>query len=115
MAWDRLHPRLTRRSAWAGSGDLPVIAGTVIHLQVDRLPPRATPKPVWLWWSGVHPTATTSPTDVDRLWQTFLRRFDIEHTFRMLKQALGLVVLRRSSSGVTFWLSAVRCRGWRGG
>ncbi|MFG1722667.1 transposase, partial [Micromonospora chalcea] len=26
---------------------------------------------------------------VDLLWQAFLRRFDIEHTFRMLKQTLG--------------------------
>jgi hypothetical protein len=88
-AWDRLHPRLTRRSAWIGSGDLPIIAGTVIHLQVDRLPSGATPKPVWLWYSGVHATDATTPADVDRLWQAFLRRFDIEHTFRMLKQTLG--------------------------
>jgi hypothetical protein len=26
---------------------------------------------------------------VDRTWQAFLRRFDIEHTFRFLKQVLG--------------------------
>ncbi len=58
-------------------------------LQVDRLPSGATPKPVWLWYSGVHATDTTSPAEADRLWQAFLRRFDIEHTFRMLKQALG--------------------------
>jgi hypothetical protein len=29
---------------------------------------------------------------VDLLWQAFLRRFDIEHTFRMLKQALGWTI-----------------------
>jgi hypothetical protein len=85
QAWDRLHPRLTRRAAWTGSGELPIIAGTVIRLQVDRLPSGAVPKPVWLWWSGVD----AAPADVDRLWQAFLRRFDIEHTFRMLKQTLG--------------------------
>jgi hypothetical protein len=28
-------------------------------------------------------------TDVDRCWQAFLRRFDIEHTFRLFKQTLG--------------------------
>jgi hypothetical protein len=89
QAWDRLHPRLTRRAAWCDSAELPLIAGTVIRLQVDRLPSGAIPKPVWLWWSGVHPTDTTSPADVDRLWQAFLRRFDIEHTFRMWKQTLG--------------------------
>jgi DDE superfamily endonuclease len=86
QAWDRLHPRLTHRSAWTAQlGALPVIEGTVIHLRVDRLPSGATPKPVWLWWSGT--SATT--TDVDRLWQVFLRRFDIEHTFRLFKQTLG--------------------------
>lgn len=64
---------------------LPVIEGTVIRLEVEHLPSGATPKPVWLWWSGVDATSE----DVDRLWQTFLRRFDIEHTFRLFKQTLG--------------------------
>jgi hypothetical protein len=27
--------------------------------------------------------------DVDVRWQAFLRRFDLEHTFRMAKQPLG--------------------------
>ncbi|GIM87122.1 hypothetical protein Sar04_38580 [Salinispora arenicola] len=85
-AWNRLHPRLTHRSAWIDAAKvLPVIEGTVIRLEVDHLPSGATPKPVWLWWSGVDPTTA----DVDRLWQTFLRRFDIEHTFRLFKQTLG--------------------------
>jgi hypothetical protein len=42
-------------------------------------------KPVWLWWSKTNPTEA----DVDRCWQMFLRRFDIEHTFRLFKQTLG--------------------------
>jgi hypothetical protein len=57
----------------------------VIRLQVDTLPSGGVNKPVWLWWSGTGATAA----DVDRCWQSFLRRFDIEHTFRMLKQTLG--------------------------
>jgi hypothetical protein len=85
-AWDRLHPRLTHRCAWIDQpGELPVIEGTVIRLQVDHLPSGAIPKPVWLWCSGTGAT----PAEVDRLWQAFLRRFDIEHTFRLLKQTLG--------------------------
>ncbi|MEV6987352.1 hypothetical protein AB0M95_39695 [Sphaerisporangium sp. NPDC051017] len=28
--------------------------------------------------------------DLDRLWWTYLRRFDLEHTFRFCKQVLGL-------------------------
>lgn len=86
-AWDRLHPLLVRRSAWADhpEGELPVIEGTVIRLQVDHLRGDRSPRPIWLWWSSTAATAG----DVDRLWQAFLRRFDLEHTFRMLKQTLG--------------------------
>jgi hypothetical protein len=40
---------------------------------------------VWLWSSITGATAT----EVDRWWQSFLRRFDLEHTFRLLKQTLG--------------------------
>ena len=29
---------------------------------------------------------------MDRLWQAFLRRFDLEHTFRLFKQVLGWTV-----------------------
>lgn len=85
-AWDRLHPRLTWRAAWGDhEGPLPVIEGTVIRLTVEKLPSGGVNKPVWLWWSGTG--ATTQ--DVDRCWQSFLRRFDVEHTFRLLKQTLG--------------------------
>lgn len=84
--WDRLHPRLTRRTCWIDhSGDLPVIEGTLIRLQVDHLPGERDPKPLWLWCSAVGATAA----DVDHWWRAFLRRFDLEHTFRLFKQTLG--------------------------
>ena len=86
QAWDRLHPRLTHRSAWLDhDGPLPVIEGTLIRLQVDHLPGDRHPKPVWLWCS----VTGVPPAGVDRLWQAFLRRFDLEHTFRLFKQVLG--------------------------
>jgi hypothetical protein len=85
-SWDRLHSKLTRSGAWAEHGDpLPIMEGTVIRLQVDRLPGTGTPKPLWLWYSAT----ASSAGQVDRLWQMFLRRFDLEHTFRFLKQTLG--------------------------
>jgi DDE superfamily endonuclease len=85
-AWDRVHPRLTHRSAWLDhDGPLPVIEGTLIRLQVDHLPGDRDPKPVWLWSSATG----AAPDEVDRLWQAFLRRFDLEHTFRLFKQVLG--------------------------
>ncbi len=40
---------------------------------------------MWLWHSRTRLDRTT----VDLAWQAFLRRFDIEHTFRMLKHTLG--------------------------
>ena len=67
-AWDRLHPRLTSRAAGAShDGELPVLDGTLIRLQLDHLPGDRNPQPVWLWWSRTG--ATTA--DVDRLWQAF--------------------------------------------
>ncbi len=88
-AWDRVHPRLTHRAAWLDhDGTLPVIEGTLIRLRVDHLPGDRDPKPVWLWFSRTGATVG----DVDRLRQAFLRRFDLEHTFRLFKQVLGWTV-----------------------
>jgi hypothetical protein len=81
-----MHPRLKARGAWQGhQGTLPVIEGTLIRLTVEHLPHDHDPKPVWLWTSD----PATGPAGVDLCWQAFLRRFDIEHTFRFLKQVLG--------------------------
>ena len=85
-SWDRVHPRLTHRGCWIDhEGELPVIEGTLVRLQVEHLPGDRDPKPVWLWSS----VPAASAADVDRWWQAFLRRFDLEHTFRLFKQTLG--------------------------
>jgi hypothetical protein len=85
-SWDRLHPRLTHRTCWLDhDGELPIIEGTLIRLQVGHLPGDRNPEPVWLWSSATGATAA----DVDRWWRSYLRRFDLEHTFRLFKQTLG--------------------------
>jgi len=85
-SWERLHPKLERRGGWEHhDGALPVMEGTIIRLQVDHLPGDRDPKPVWLWTSRTGAT----PAEIDRCWQAFLRRFDLEHTFRLFKQVLG--------------------------
>jgi len=85
-AWDRAHQQLQRRAGWADhEGQLPVVEGALIRLVVDRLPGDRNPKPVWLWTNA---TGLDS-AGVDRLWQAYLRRFDVEHTFRLFKQTLG--------------------------
>lgn len=85
--FDRLHPDLERRGAWAcHPSRLPIVEGTVIVVQVEHLTHPGAPRPLWLWSS--HPAATDD--HLDRLWRVYLRRFDLEHTFRFLKQTLGL-------------------------
>jgi hypothetical protein len=85
-AWGRLHQQPATRAGWEHhDGELPVVEGTLIRLHVDHLPGDRSPEPLWLWSSR----AGTCACQVDSAWQAFLRRFDIEHTFRFLKQALG--------------------------
>ena len=65
MAWGRLHQRLTSRAGWENhDGELPVIEGTLIRLQVDRLPGDRSPEPLWLWSSraGTSRTPDIEPT-----------------------------------------------------
>jgi hypothetical protein len=85
-AWGRLHQQLAARAGWEDhDGELPVVEGTLIRLRVGHLPGDRSPEPLWLWSSR----AGTCTDEVDRAWQAFLRRFDIEHMFRFFKQALG--------------------------
>lgn len=86
QAWDRVHRRLTHRSSWLDhDGELPLVEGTLMRLKVEHLSKERDAPPLWLWSSKTGAT----PDDVDRFWQAFLRRFDLEHTFRFAKQTLG--------------------------
>jgi hypothetical protein len=84
-AWNDLHPRLSRRGHWTDHDIPPIVSGTVIRVDVEHLPkPTArTKKTLWLWWSG------PGRPDLDLCWRAYLRRFDIEHTFRFAKNTLG--------------------------
>ncbi len=84
-AWQNLHPRLARRGHWTNHNSPPIVAGTVIRVEVEHLPkPTArTKKTLWLWWTG------PDPIDLDLCWRAYLRRFDIEHSFRFIKSTLG--------------------------
>jgi hypothetical protein len=90
QAWTRLHPKLGCRGHWADMPRPPLVEGTVIRVQVSRLPKPSTRKNstvLWLWHSG--PAATGLDLDLDLLWRAYLRRFDIEHTLRFAKNTLG--------------------------
>jgi hypothetical protein len=74
MAWGRMHQRLAHRDAWEDhEGELPVVEGVFIRLQVDHLPGQRDADPVWLWSSR----AGTTDEEVKRAWQAFLLRFGI--------------------------------------
>ncbi|MGY4920475.1 hypothetical protein ACWD9K_35815, partial [Streptomyces sp. 900116325] len=95
MAWDRMHPRLTHRIPWLEltTEELPILHGTLVRqLQIERRPGNRDPKPAWLWC----PDTGATCADVDRWWQSFLRRFDLEYTsFR--SNAVALRVWRSGS------------------
>jgi len=86
QSWSRMHPKLGRRGHWAGVSQLPIVEGTVIRVRVQRLPKpstRANSTVLWLWHTG------SGTPDLEMLWRSYLRRFDIEHTLRFAKNTLG--------------------------
>jgi len=84
-AWHRLHPKLARRGRWAHHEIPPIVRGTIIRVEVEHLPkPTArAKKTLWLW------VASPEPVDLKICWRAYLRRFDIEHTYRFAKNTLG--------------------------
>ena len=86
--WGGQHRRIPRAGYWTGHpGKIPIVTGTVIRVQIERLPGGGTPdRPMWLWHAG--PTLLDPVT----VFATYQRRFDLEHTFRFLKQDLGWTV-----------------------
>jgi hypothetical protein len=61
----------------------PIVRGTLIRLEVERLPKLTkVPVPLWLWWWG------PELPDLATIWRIYVARFSIEHTFRFCKQVL---------------------------
>jgi hypothetical protein len=85
-AWSGLHPKTRRAGERYGSGSAAVVRGTVVLVEVERLPRgerRRKPKKLWLWWHG------GDEPDLSLLWRAYVRRFDLEHMIRHWTQALG--------------------------
>jgi hypothetical protein len=90
-AWAGLHPKVRNHAGRGSRGPLPIVRGTLVLVEVERLPRgerRREPRVLWLWWHGP-PEPGITPELLDLLWRAYARRFDIEHTFRFLKQELG--------------------------
>ncbi|MEZ5087500.1 MAG: NF041680 family putative transposase [Tessaracoccus sp.] len=86
-AWHHLHPRLGCRGRWRSFAQPPIVSGTVVRVHVQHLPKPTsrTKKTLWLWVAA----GTDDETDIEVCWRAYLRRFDIEHTFRFVKNTLG--------------------------
>jgi hypothetical protein len=83
-AWGGLHPKQQRHPSHGSRGPRPIVRGTIIRVQVQRVPAKTRPpKVLWLWWAG------PGELDLDLVWRAYIRRFDLEHTVRFCKQTLG--------------------------
>ena len=83
-AWAELHPKQQAHPGRGTRQTRPIVRGTVVLVEVRRLPARPYPPQVlWLWWAG------PGVADLDLLWRAYVRRFDLEHTLRFCKQSLG--------------------------
>jgi DDE superfamily endonuclease len=84
--WTGLHPKTQEHPARGTHRLRPIVRGTLVLVEVSRLPrPTREPRMLWLWWASGSP----GEPDLDLLWRAYVRRFDLEHTFRFLKQTLG--------------------------
>ena len=84
QAWADLHPKQQAHATRGMRRPRPIVRGTLIRVEVARLPNRPyRPKVLWLWWHG------PGTPDLDVLWRAYVRRFDLEHTLRFCKQDLG--------------------------
>lgn len=83
QAWNGLHPIPQQHAQRGTRQPRPLVHGTLIRLEVDHLPrPTKTPQPLWFWWTGPR------PPNLAEVWQAYVARFAIEHTFRFFKQTL---------------------------
>ena len=84
-AWRDVHGKVQEHAGRGTRGPAPLERGTLVLLQVERLPRQTRPpKDVWLWWQGP-PGAIP---DLALLWRAYLHRFDLEHTYRFAKETL---------------------------
>jgi len=83
QAWNGLHAKPQQHASRGTRRPRPLLRGTLIRLAVEHLPrPTKAPQPLWFWWWG------PCPPDLTEVWQAYIARYAIEHTFRFFKQTL---------------------------
>ena len=87
-AFSKLHPKVHNHEGRGSRGPLlPIVVGTLILIEVERLPRgerRREPKVLWLWWHGPEGMVP----DLDLIWRSFAR----------LRTVSPLAYLRTTSS-----------------
>jgi DDE superfamily endonuclease len=88
-AWTNLHA-IPQNHRYKGSrGPKPLVRGTLVLVEVSRLPGRTqAPQVLWLWWHG------PDTPDLAVVWRAYVRRFDLEHTYRFVRQSLNWTLPR---------------------
>jgi hypothetical protein len=85
----------------------PVVPGTLILVEVSRLPGRTrTPEVLWLWWHE------QGAPDLALIWRAYVRGFDLERTFRFDKQVLNWTtphVRHPEQADRWTWLVVIAC------
>ena len=78
-AWAELHPKVHNHAGKGTRGPLPIVVGTLILVEVERLPRgerRREPRVLWLWWHGPEGTvpdleiSSGAPTSGASTWST---------------------------------------------
>src|ERR671910_3194567 len=55
QAWAKMHPKVCAHEGRGSRGPLPIVVGTLVLVEVERLPRgerRRKPRVLWLWWHG---------------------------------------------------------------
>ena len=114
-AWAKMHPKVCPQGP-GSRGPLPIVVGTLVLVEAERLPRgerRREPRVC-----GYGGTARGER----RTWTSlaaYVRRFDLEHTFRFLKQSMGWITPRgcdipsRPTGGRGWWWPLSPNSGWR--
>jgi hypothetical protein len=88
-AWAGVHAKSQNHPARGSRRTKPVLPGTLVLVEVERLPRQTRiPKRLWLWWRG------PGAPDLAILWRAYVHRFDLEHTYRFCKQTLNWTIPR---------------------
>jgi hypothetical protein len=71
-AWAEIHPKVHNHPGRGTRGLLPIVVGTLILVEVERLPRgerRREPRVLWLWWHG----REGARPDLDLIWRSYVR------------------------------------------